>query len=346
MIKRSVTSTDVAKAAGVSRTTVSMILNNSASGNFPEETRARVIETAATLGYTPNSAARMLVRGDTETIGFVISDPTLLVIDAFVPRYMLGISEYANTVGYRVLLEAVTDPDRTTAYLDLVRSKRIDGLVVLNPKVDDDALRKLIRGGFPVVLLGSAGEADEYVVACRNGSPMRELVARLVELGHSRIGHVTLSPPGTSGADHRLSAYRRALGEAGLAFDPKLVCVGAYSAESGYRAMSELLDRNTDLTAVLVANDTLALGAMAAVRERGLRIPDDLSMSGFDDLQFAPFADPPLTSVRNDAVKQGRLAAEKLIRLLRGETGVARRTNVQSEVVFRASFGPAPRRTA
>jgi DNA-binding LacI/PurR family transcriptional regulator len=339
MSKRSATSTDVAKLAGVSRTTVSMILNNSTAGTFSEETRTRVLEAASTLGYSPNSAARMLVRGDTETIGLVVSDPQLLTIDAFVPRLLYGVSQTAQRYGYRVLLEAVADHLNPTAYLDLVGGKRIDGLIVLNPQVRDHALVQLIDRGFPAVLLGSVRHPREYTVNFRNSPAVRQLIGHLAGLGHRRIGHIALSPPGYIATNARVTAYRRALREVSLPFDEQLVVEGSFSAESGYRAMEALLDRQVSLSAVFAANDTLALGAMAAIRARGLRIPEDIAVVGFDDLPFAAFAAPPLTTVRNFAVEQGQLAAEKLIRLLRKDETVEQRTYIGTELVIRRSCG-------
>jgi DNA-binding LacI/PurR family transcriptional regulator len=341
MIKRTVTSTDVAKRAGVSRTTVSMILNNSGTGTFPEETRARVLQAAAELGYSPNSAARMLVRGDTETIGLLVSNPTLLTVDAFVPQLLYGVSQTAQRFGYRVLLESITDPANPTAYLDLVGGKRIDGLIILNPRLKDDGLIRLIDQGFPAVLLGSVRHPQEFSVNFRNPPPVQALMAHLASLGHTRIAHVALSPPGPIGTNARLAAFRRALGELGLPYEDALVSYGAYSADSGYRAMLELLDRKVSATAVFAANDTLAMGAMAAIRERGLSIPGDMAVVGFDDLPFAAFTAPPLTTVRNDGMLQGRLAAEKLIHLLRHEEEPERRTYVDTQVVIRRSCGAA-----
>lgn len=337
MNKRAPTSTDVAKLAGVSRTTVSMILNNSTAGSFPEETRERVLEAATRLGYSPNSAARMLVRGDTETIGLVISDPDLMLVDGFVPQLLVGVSQAAGEAGYRVLLEAL-DPERPSGYPDLVAGRRIDGLVVLNPRIRDAGIQKLIEREYPVVLLGSTGHPREYAVNFSNSKPVRALIEHLVGLGHRRIAHIALSCRGDVATNARLTAYRRALTENGLEFDETLVVHAAFSAESGRRAMEELLERRVDATAVFAGNDTLALGAVAALSERGLRVPDDMAVVGFDDLPFAAHTVPPLTTVRNPGVEQGRLAAEKLIHLMRREE-TERRTVVDTQVVIRRSCG-------
>jgi DNA-binding LacI/PurR family transcriptional regulator len=341
MGKQTVTSADVARRAGVSRTTVSIILNHPQAGGFPEETRTRVREAVTALGYSPNSAARMLVRGDTETIGLVISAPELMTIDGFVPQLLSGISETANRSGYRVLLETVADLDNPTAYLDLVGGKRIDGLIVLNPQRRDKALIRLIDEGFPVVLLGSVGHPREYTVNSCNSKRVRELVAHLAALGHRRIAHIALSPPGYVTTNTRLATFRRAVRELGLDTDEGLIAYGRFSVDSGYRAMIELLDRDPAMTAVFAANDTLALGAMAALRERGRRIPEDMAIVGFDDLPFAAYTAPPLTTIRSPALLHGQVAATKLIRLLHGEAIAEQRTQIDTQVIIRRSCGSA-----
>jgi len=342
MRERPVTSHDVARKAGVSRTTVSMVLSNSTAGTFPEETRLRVLEAAAALGYTPNSAARMLVRGNTQTLGLILAHPKLMTIDAFVPQLLYGISQKAQQFGYRVLLEAVENTADPIAYHELVGGKRIDGLIVLNPQVDDKALWSLIDSDFPIVLLGSLRHPKEHTVNFRTGPAIRRMIAHLASLGHRQIGHIALSAPGPIATNARITGYQRALREAGIEPDPRLLAHGDYSMESGHRAMIELLDRNIPVQAVFAANDTLAIGAMAAIRERGLSIPHDIAIVGFDDLPIAAYACPPLTTVRNPPIRQGQLAAEMLIRLMRRETVAEPHLVAETELVVRQSCGASP----
>src|SRR5512140_1478182 len=290
-----------------------MVLNDPGVASIGAETRSRVLAAAAQLGYTPNSAARVLVSGRTDTIGLVLSQPELLAIDGFVPQLLLGISHVAEQFGYRMLFETVRDASRSGAYLELVGGKRIDGLVVVNPQVDDAGLGRLIEAGFPVVLVGTLDHPREHSVNFHTGAAVGQLIAHLAALGHRRIAHLALSPPGPVATNVRLASFRRRMKEASLPVDEGLIVYGDYSAESGRAATARLLESGARFTALFAANDTLALGAMSALRDGGLRLPEDVAVVGFDDLPFSAFTDPPLTTVRNAGVAQGRLAAQKLV---------------------------------
>ncbi len=316
-----------------------MILNGSTNGTFPEATRKRVLDAAASLGYTPNSAARMLVRGHSETIGLVIGDSGLLPFDAFIPQLLLGISRVAHAHRYRVLLETVEDRKRPAAYLDLVGSQRIDGLIVLNPDVGDKALGNLIEGGFPVVLVGSIRHPREVSINFSTRTGVNRLLGHLAALGHRRIGHIAMSPPGPIATNARIGAYRAALTKLGLTAEDTLLAHGHYSAESGCAAMEQILSRNTPPFAIFAANDTLALGAIAAVASHGLRVPEDIAVVGFDDLPFAAYIQPPLTTIRVPVIQQGELAAYQLLGLLRKTPKTDLPTQVGIELVVRQSCG-------
>jgi DNA-binding LacI/PurR family transcriptional regulator len=337
MQRSRVTSHDVARRAGVSRATVSLVLNRSEAVAISEATRARVLRAAEELGYSPNSAGRMLVRGATETIGLVISHPELLQFDAFVPQVLYGIGRVAGRHGYRVLLEPVPRGPGPNRYLALVEGRRIDGLIVLNPETGDAQLRALIERRYPVVLLGSVRHPAEHAVNFSTRRAVGAAVRHLAGLGRRRIAHVTFSPAGFVATDARLEAYRRTLVEVGLEPRDELVAMGAFSARSGYEAMGELLARGAAPDALFAGNDTIALGAMAALHERGLAIPADVAVAGFDDLPIAAYAWPALTTVHNPGVRQGELAAELLVALLRGETPAEPRIRVPTELVIRAS---------
>ncbi len=337
MAKQKVTSFDVAKRAGVSRATVSMVLNQSTAVTISDETRARVLKAALELRYTPNSAARMLVRGSTDTIGLMVSDPDILKVDGFVPQLLYGISRAVQRQRYRVLLEAVHATEDPNAYLELVQGRRIDGLIVLNPQTDASQLYALIDSHFPLVLLGSLRHPQEYSVNFSTRAAIQQAIAHLVALGHRRIAHITFSPAGSVATDARLGAYGKALVHAGIAPDAALIANGAFSAESGYSAMTDLLRQRP--TAVLAGNDTIALGAMAAIHDAGLRIPNDMAIIGFDDLPFAPYTRPPLTTIRNPAVHQGEIAAQMLIKLLHDEEPLERQVTVDTELIVRGSCG-------
>ena len=267
-----VTSQDIARAAGVSRTTVSLVLNGKEDTGISAQTKARVLETAASLGYVPNSAARMLVSGRSRTLGLVLAHGDLMSFDAFAPPLMFGISRVCNARGYKLLVEAVEGEHRRNGYLDLVKSKSIDALIVLNSSAEDEGLMRLVDSRFPVILFGSIGHPKENSV--RSGTERAaELATRhLLNLGHRRVAHITYAPKRYTGPMERLHAFRRALDKARVRFDEKLVAYGDFSAESGYRAMREILARRQRFTALFAGNDTIAVGAMAALREAGFPV--------------------------------------------------------------------------
>jgi len=336
---RRVTSNDIAQAAGVSRTTVSFVLNEKTGTNISAETKARVLEAAQTLGYVPNSAARMLVSGRSRTLGLVLAHGDLMSVDAFAPPLMFGISRICNARGYKLLVEAIEAGSRRDAYLDLAKSKRIDALIVLNSNSEDVGLVRMIESQFPVVLFGSIGHPNENSIRPNTGKAAVRATRHLIDLGHRRIAHITYAPIRYIGARERLRAFRRALERAGIGFDERLVASGDFSMESGYRAMREILNRRQRPTALFAGNDTIAVGAVAALREAGLSIPQDVAVVGFDDLPFAAYCHPSLTTVDTEPIKQGEQAALAAIELLEGHRVGIRNCTLTQKIIVRESCG-------
>jgi DNA-binding LacI/PurR family transcriptional regulator len=337
-MKKRITSRDVAEKAGVSRVTVSMILNRSSAVSFSDATRQRVMEAAEELGYRPNAAGRMLVRGNTETIGLVVCHAELLRYDGFIPQVLQAIAKVNQKHGYRVLLEVVEGNGTPDAYANMVDSRQIDGMIVIDPATDDPQLRALIDEKFPLVLLGSVRHPNEHSVNFSTRRAVGMAVDHLVELGHRRIGHITYSPAGYVATDARLNALQRALEKHELELDGRFVGYGAFSAESGYAATMEMLDRSSRLpTAILAGNDTIALGVMSAISKLGLRVPNDIAVVGFDNLPISAFTNPSLTTINNPATMQGTMAAEMLVKLLRREAVEQPRIRVDVDLIVRAS---------
>jgi DNA-binding LacI/PurR family transcriptional regulator len=336
---RRVTSNDIAQAAGVSRTTVSFVLNEKMGTNISAETRARVLEVAETLGYVPNSAARMLVSGRSRTLGLVLAHGDLMSVDAFAPPLMFGISRVCNARGYKLLVEAIEAGSRRDAYLDLAKSKRIDALIVLNSNSEDEGLAQMIESQFPVVLFGSIGHPNENSIRPNTGRAAVRATQHLVDLGHRRIAHITYAPVRYIGARERLRAFRRGLERAKVEFNESLVAWGDFSMESGYRAMQEILKRRERPTALFAGNDTIAVGAIAALREAGLSVPYDVAVVGFDDLPFAAYCHPALTTVDTEPIKQGEQAAQAAIELLEGHPVGIRNCTLSQKIIIRESCG-------
>jgi LacI family transcriptional regulator len=334
-----VTTNDIAREAGVSRTTVSHVLNNHPGIVLSPKTRKRVLATARKLGYVPNSAAQMLVTGRSRTIGLILSPPNLISVDAFVPIMMFGLNEACHTQGYRLLMEAIQDPADVDAYLALAKSKRIDGLIVINPRKGDAALHKVIESKFPLLVFGSSGHPQENSIGTQHDQASCQATMHLLSLGHQRIAHISYAPLVYLSARKRLEGYRAALKAADLPFKKKLFAEGNFTYESGYRAMRQILASSAHPTALFAGNDTLAIGAMVAVHEAGLSIPENFAVVGFDDVPAAAFSCPPLTTIRSHALEQGKLLGEVAIALVAGKEIGSRQDVLPLELVIRASCG-------
>jgi DNA-binding LacI/PurR family transcriptional regulator len=336
MLPRRPTSADVAARAGVSRTTVSFVLNGRDVA-IPAATRQRVIDAADQLGYHPHAPARQLAGGLSQTIGLVLRQSAEQVAgDALLPETLRGMTAAARLAGFRVIVEAL-EP-KGGRYADLLRSGRADGLVVSGPRVDDPDLRDIVRDRFPVVLQGSLPGLDVASVDVDNVAGAKGAVEHLVSLGHRRIGCVTNAPLAYTAARERLDGYMAALREANIEPRPEWVVEAAFDAQSGHRAMAELISRG-ELEAVFVASDVVAFGAFGALRAANRRIPQDVSVVGFDDIPLAAFLDPPLTTVRLPAYALGRAVGTALLDRI-ATPAAPRRTLLPTELVVRASTGP------
>jgi LacI family transcriptional regulator, galactose operon repressor len=332
------TSADVAARAGVSRTTVSFVLNGRADTGIPEDTRRRVEQAARELGYHPHGAARALAGGASHTIGVVLrQSPDQVSVDALLAETLWGIGSEAHLGGYRVLVEPLSPGDGH--YSDLVSSQRVDGLIVSGPRTDDEELVALVNEGFPIIVQGSLPSVPAPSVDVDNRAGARTAVDHLLALGHRRIGCITNAPLAYTAAADRLAGYRDALEAASVAAAPELVVEGAFDAASGRTAMQELLARAPDVTAVFVASDIVAFGALRAIREAGRRVPGDISVVGFDDVPLARHFDPPLTTIRLPARDLGAAAGRALVERLAGRAG-RERTLLPTELVIRDSTAP------
>jgi len=337
MKPRRPTSADVAALAGVSRTTVSFVLNDRPDVAIPAATRGRVLEAARRLGYHPHASARQLAGGRSRTLGLILrQSPEHVAGDALLAETLRGLAGAARAVDYRVIVEPLAPGNGS--YDDLLRSHRTDGVVVSGPRVDDPALPRLVADGFPIVLQGSLPGLDSPSVDVDNVAGARLAIEHLIELGHRLIGCITNAPLAYTAASERLDGYRAALRAAGLPIDDDLVVEAEFDASSGHRAMATLLAR-APVTAVFVASDVVALGAFAALHDAGLRCPDDVSVVGFDDIPLAAFFDPPLTTVRIPAHDLGLAAGSALLDRIAGRP-VPSRTLLPTELVVRSSTAP------
>ncbi|MCZ7574015.1 MAG: LacI family transcriptional regulator [Ardenticatenaceae bacterium] len=341
MVRRRATSKDVAERAGVSRTTVSFVLNNTPNVKISEETRQRVLAAARELDYHPDAAARSLASRRTGNIGLVLrQSPAQVFADAFLPTVLRGLSAVLDNSGYRILLQPLAVPGVSNALVTLVKSQHIDGLIVSGPRSDDDGVRDLHASNFPIVLMGHLPDSDIPFVDVDNERGSFDATKHLLSLGHHRIAMITNGPLAYTASQERLAGYRRALESTGLPFDSSLVRYGDFREESGFTAMLELLDLTPRPTAVFAASDVLAFGVLEAAKSVGLGVPDDLSVVGMDNVRLARYVVPPLTTLHLPAYELGYQAANTLLRLIDGQQPPS--ALLPTELVIRESSAPPP----
>lgn len=338
---KKITSKDIAELSGVSRTTVSLVLNNVPGVRIPEETRQRILEAARRLNYHPNAAARSMVSGRTKVIGFVMRQSAEQAYgDHFLPSVLHGLAQAAASHGYRTLFEPIHPETKNDTYLKLIHERHVDGLVLSGPRSDDEELLRLYSEGLPVVLLGQFPGENIPFVDVDNVGGAACATEHLIGLGHRRIGMITNAPLVYTASIDRLTGYRRALEEAGIAYNEALVRYGDFSPHGGATAMEALLLLPEPPTAVFVASDTVALGTLQVIRRYQRRVPEDIALVGFDDIPLVAYTDPPLTTIRLPSYDLGWNAADKLIRIISGEqANHVTNTILPTELVIRASCG-------
>lgn len=341
--KGQATSYRVAQLAGVSQTTVSFVLNNVDSANISEATKQRVLEAARSIGYVPDVTARTLSLGQSANIGLVLAQAHEQVfIDEYIPNIINGLSKVTRKHGYRILVELVEDGSHPNTYLNLLRGKEAAGIIInINAPTDED-IRELVacvNAGFPIVSLHHLHDAVPSVIVDKLEG-VRHILQHLLSLGHERIACITYAPvPGLLHATERLNVYHEVLESAGIVYDRKLVRYGAYDPETGYEAMKSLLKLLPLPTALFAMNDVMAFGAMSAIHEAGLRVPEDIAVVGFDDVRLARFSWPALTTVREPDILHGSTAGKMLIDLINGISPKQNHIVLKTEMKIRDSCG-------
>ncbi|PCE22223.1 LacI family transcriptional regulator [Paraburkholderia acidicola] len=342
-----VTSHQVATLASVSRTTVSFVLNNVPGMGISDETRERVLAAARQLDYVPNAMAMSLASGATQTIGLLMphDDQIHANVDAYIPRFLTGVTLTCQASGYKVLFEPLNHAAPAGACLSLVDSGRIDGLIALNPRqADFSYLNDAAGNGFPLIVFGSnlTGHHNVHSIDADNRDAARRATEHLLALGHRRIAHIAFAHHDYPIVRERLLGFHDAMQAANLDVDPAWISYGNYSAESGAEAMRAILERSSGVTALFAGNDTIAFGAMAALRDAGLSIPDDMAIVGYDDIPLAAYAAPPLTTMRTEPFTEGSEAAAMLLRIMAGESSARAHVKAIVPLVVRRSCGASP----
>jgi DNA-binding LacI/PurR family transcriptional regulator len=330
---------DIARAADVSHSTVSRALSDSPL--VSRETKSRIQRLARQMGYSPDAQARSLVMGRTQTIGVVVT----AITDPFIAEIVKSVESTAHDHEYSVILASFnSESAREIATVERLQSKRVDGVIVTSSRVGALYQDHLERLHVPVVLINNRSrERGSYTFSVRVDNHHGGCLAteHLIELGHRRIAYVG-GPANHSDDEERQAGYRQALDKAGVAVDPALVVQGTGRAGGGVRALSALMALDQPPTAAFCYNDMTAVGLLHAAWARGLEVPRDLAVVGFDDIPLASFVQPPLTSIAQPTAMMGRWAVEMVLALMaNGGSTTEEVSNIvaQGRLVVRESSG-------
>ncbi len=305
----SATMQDIARRAGVSVITVSRALNN--KPDISKQTKERILAVARELNYVPNALARALVSGDSRTLGVMVADNA----NPFFAVQISGIEQVARAHGYGVVLcNTSEDCDLEAQAIRMLCMKRVDGILITAVQSEPDHLRQLREANIPYLFLNRhLHEPDTDCVLNDNALGAYDAVKHLVDLGHRRIAYI-ITAQQVSSVGERLEGYRRALEEAGIPYDPQLILRTEVTLEGGYRQAKEVVKGISPRpTAIFAYDDLMAIGVLKALRELGLRVPQDMALVGYDDIPFAQFLEPSLTTVAQPAYEMGQKAAEILL---------------------------------
>lgn len=329
-----VTIKDVAKHANVSITTVSRVLNQTEHA-VNSDTRERVLKAIKELGFYPNAMARGLHLKETKTIGLIVQD----ISNPYYPSIVRGVEDAAQELGYTVILaNAYRSRERTTKYLNVLREKRVDGIIFTGGGAVKDAAEDNFfeRNDVSTVVIGKSCNAKMPSVQVNNVQASREACEHLIRLGHRQIVTVTGPEDSTTVVD-RLEGYRQALMAHGIVYREEFVLRCNFEFDEGYKAVEKFLDVSNDkVTAIFAQNDMMAIGIMKALKEKGLKIPEDIAVIGFDNIPLASFVTPMLSTVAVPIYELGRTAMRIMSDLQSGHE-ISRITTLPTKLLLRQS---------
>jgi LacI family transcriptional regulator len=335
-----VTIYEVAREAGVSTATVSRVIND--RRHVRAATREKVEQAMRSLGYVANRQARGLAGGRSRVIGLLVYE----LGSSYFNQLIKGIDAAVTSIGYDLMLYTThARREKEAQHAAELASGPVDGLIIVLAVDIENYIDRLHSQRVPFVLLDyDSNVPGTTFITAANRQGARDAVEHLIGLGHRRIGLIT-GTPGTSSARERLAGYRDALRRAEIEHDPQLVVKGDFLEGRGYEGMRRLLALDARPTAVFTSADTGAFGALRAIREAGLRVPDDISVVGFDDIPEASLVTPPLTTVRQPLREMGATAVRLLQRMMDEPDVTPRRTELATELIVRESSGPPPERS-
>jgi DNA-binding LacI/PurR family transcriptional regulator len=342
-----VTSKQVARVAGVSRTTVSRVLNGST--RISAEMRQRVHEAMATLGYEPDVVAQSLVRQRSRVIalGMFPLEAGLSLAELGQTRHyfyldlLKHIEKSAASASYDLLMPSRPRNVSPEQYIRSLQTRRVAGAILLGVGAGDPRMQALIQADMPAIFIDSMGQGERATyVKSDNVDGARQITEHLLSLGHRRIAFIMGQAMDLPGME-RLFGAQQALAHAGLTMDPELVRASGWDTDDAYEATCMLLSERQDFTALVAGSDLMALGLLSALHEHGLRVPEDISVTGFDDVDLCRYTYPPLTTVRQDRVAMGQGAIQLLLSMIEDEPlAEPAPLVVPTRLVVRQSTGP------
>lgn len=328
-----ITIKDVAKRAGVSISTVSRVINNSKP--VSSDIRQRVMAVIEETGYVPNTVARSLVTKKSQIIGVIVPDMS----NIFIGELLNGIEEVGKMYGYDILLcNSYGGADEELRYINLLQSKQVAGIIFVSWRIDDKHVQTIKNTGLPCVYISkNAKDFDVYSVGIDYYKAAYDMTNYLLARGHKSIAFLRSRFEYTNEESDRFNAFKNALAEHGLEMDYDMVKAGHITSEAGYNMMCEILDSGSLPDAVFTTNDEIAAGAINCILDRGLRVPEDISVAGFDDTRVAMLVRPTITTIRQPIYDIGAVSIRMIIKMIKKEAVDTKVVDLPYELVERKS---------
>lgn len=330
-------SSEIAKLAGVSRSTVSRVINN--YSNVPEETREKVLKVIKEYDYVPHASARMLAGSKNRVIGLFIVDITdtegsmknRITKSPYFLEFTSSVIEMASEMGYTVLVHIIHNEEGYDKIKECYYNKTISGGIFIGQSDGDESIKTIINRGYKVVLVDQSIRQDDIIynkcmiVNADNFNGAYTATKYLIDKNHTQIAHITGGTAKFSSND-RIRGYKKALEDAGIPVNKNLIINSEFVENGGYNAVKKLLSRGVKFTAIFASNDKIAFGAIKAIKEEGLKVPDDISVIGFDDIESSKYFNPPLTSIKMELVEMAGIATKSVIE------------SIENDVKFSANY--------
>ncbi len=310
-----ITIKDVARKAGVSISTVSRVINNSKP--VSNEIRQRVLKIIEETGYVPNPLARSLVTKKSQLIGVIVPD----ISDFFMGELLNGIEEVGKIYNYDIVLcNSYGEPDEELKYINLLKSKQVAGIIFVSWKMNQDHVDVIEKANIPAVYISkNASEFDVYSVSINNFEASYDMTKYLIENGNKKIAFMKSSVQDSIMDSDRYRGYEKALEESDIEIDENLVKEGDATSESGYYLMSELIEAKDIPDAVFASHDEIAVGVINCILDAGYKVPEDISVSGYNDIKLASLYRPALTTIKQPIYDMGAVSIRMIVKMINGE---------------------------